>query len=297
MSISRQNLSVVIVTFKSDQVIHDCIQSISDQIKIIVVENSNNKKFKENLEKKYNNVECILSENNLGMGSGNNFGLKRIKTDYAAILNPDVILEKNTIQEIIKVSENISSFSILAPLSNDSNYPNYKVDKKNINTVDDKLPFKVKSVDGYAMVLNLKRINQIESFKNFNYFDENFFMYLENDDFCKRLIESKENIIVVPKSRIKHLGGKSVNQEHSYEVELSRNWHWAWSKFYYNKKHFGFFVAFFTGFPNFLSAVLKFIFYSTLNKKEKKFFYLQRILGFISAMLGKKSFYRAKIKN
>ena len=57
MSISSQNLSVVIVTFKSDQVIHDCIQSISDQIKIIIVDNSSDKKFKENIEKKYNNVE------------------------------------------------------------------------------------------------------------------------------------------------------------------------------------------------------------------------------------------------
>ena len=48
MSISRQTLSAVIVTFKSDQVIHDCIQSISDQIKIIVVDNSNDRKLKEN---------------------------------------------------------------------------------------------------------------------------------------------------------------------------------------------------------------------------------------------------------
>ena len=51
MSISRQTLSVVIVTFKSDQVIHDCIKSIPDQVKIIIVDNSNDKKFKENIEK------------------------------------------------------------------------------------------------------------------------------------------------------------------------------------------------------------------------------------------------------
>ena len=56
MSISIQNLSVVIVTFKSEHVIHDCIQSISDQIKIIIVDNSNDKKFKEEIEKKYKNV-------------------------------------------------------------------------------------------------------------------------------------------------------------------------------------------------------------------------------------------------
>ena len=130
MSISRQNLSAVIVTFKSDQVIHDCIQSISDQIKIIVVDNSNDKKFKENIEKRYKNVECILSENNLGMGSGNNLGLKYVKTDYAIILNPDVILEKNTIEEIINCSNQIQSFAVLAPLSIDPKYPNYKNKKK-----------------------------------------------------------------------------------------------------------------------------------------------------------------------
>ena len=58
------------------------------------------------------------------------------------------------------------------------------------------------------MVLNLKKLNQIENFKNFNYFDENFFMYLENDDLCKRLIDNNENIFIIPKSKIKHLGAK-----------------------------------------------------------------------------------------
>ena len=38
------------------------------------------------------------------------------------------------------------------------------------------------------MVLNLKKINKLK-FKNYNYFDENFFLYLENDDLCKRINE------------------------------------------------------------------------------------------------------------
>ena len=297
MSISRQTLSVVIVTFKSEHVIHDCIQSISDQIKIIVVDNSNDKKFKENIEKKYHNVECILSSSNLGMGSGNNLGLKRVKTDYAIILNPDTILDQNSIEKIIKDSVNLKSFAILAPLSDDTKYPNYKLDKKSLLNVNDNTPFKVKSVDGFAMVLNLIRIKQLENFKDNNYFDENFFMYLENDDLCKRLIDLNENIYVIPKSKVKHLGAKAVNDEHKHEVELSRNWHWMWSKFFYNKKHFGFLFAFLNGFPNFLSAVLKFLFYFSLNKIKKKQIYLQRILGFVNALIGKKSSYRPKINN
>ena len=60
MSISRQNLSIVIVTLKSEKIIDQCIKSINQNIQIIVVEHSNNKKLKEDLEKKYNNLKCIL---------------------------------------------------------------------------------------------------------------------------------------------------------------------------------------------------------------------------------------------
>ncbi len=202
MSISRQTLTIVIVTFKSEKVIENCIKSISDQIKIIIVDNSNDQNLKDSLEKKYKNVECILSSSNLGMGSGNNLGLNNVKTDYALILNPDVILQDDTISEIIKESKKIESFAVLAPLSEDDKYPNYKIkheDKKNINNLN---PFKVKSVDGFAMLLNLNKINEIDDFQNKKYFDENFFMYLENDDFCKRLRQCNQNIFIIPKSRL-----------------------------------------------------------------------------------------------
>ena len=51
MSLSKQILSVVIVSFKSDKVIDNCIQSIPETIDIVVVDNSNNKIFKDSLEK------------------------------------------------------------------------------------------------------------------------------------------------------------------------------------------------------------------------------------------------------
>ena len=51
--------------------------------------------LKKDIEEKYNNVNYILSNKNLGMGYGNNLLLKNVKTDYFLILNPDVILDKN----------------------------------------------------------------------------------------------------------------------------------------------------------------------------------------------------------
>ena len=89
MSISRQNLSIIIVTLKSEKVIHQCIKSISNEIPIIVVENSNNLQFKNDLEKKYPNVKCTLASKNLGMGSGNNLGIKLSTTDYVFLINPE----------------------------------------------------------------------------------------------------------------------------------------------------------------------------------------------------------------
>ena len=293
MSISRQNLTVIIVTFRSENVIHNCIQSIDSDIKVLVVDNSNSKEFKENIENKYKNVSCILSEKNSGMGAGNNLGIKNIKTDFAFILNPDVILEPNSINNLIEESQKLESFGIISPIEVNKDYPNYKLIDSSKKNIDLKEPFKVKSVDGYSMLINLKRLNQID---DFYYFDENFFMYLENDDLCKRLNNKNENIYIIPKSQIKHLGGQAVNNLYKTEVELSRNWHWTWSKFYYNKKHYGYIFALFNGLPNFISSFLKFLIYSIFNDK-KKIIYLNRSKGFISALFGKSSSYRPKIND
>ena len=292
MSISRQNLTVIIVTFKSENVIDNCIQSIGDKVKILVVDNSNSKLLKSNLEKKYKNVSCILSENNVGMGAGNNIGIRNIKTDFALILNPDVVLDSNTIELLISETNKLKSFGIAAPIETNENYPNFKSKKNTSNNNDEMEPFEVQSVDGYAMLLNLKRINELEKF---NYFDENFFMYLENDDLCRRIFNQNEKIYIIPKSKIKHLGGMAVDKTYEYEIELSRNWHWIWSKFYFNKKHHGFLFAFLNGTPTFCSSLLKFLFFLMTNNQKRKDIYLKRLLGFLNALFGKPSHYRPKV--
>ena len=72
-------------------------------------------------------------------------------------------LEKNSLDEILDASKNIDNFGILAPISSKNEYPNYELEK---NTEFDPIkPFKVESVDGFAMVLNLKRLKKIDLIK------------------------------------------------------------------------------------------------------------------------------------
>ena len=293
--ITEENLSFIIVTFKSDEVIHKCISSINPNFKILVVDNSQDNELKNNLEKKYKNVKCIVSKKNLGMGAGNNLGFNLIKKDYVFLINPDVFLKKNTLDEIAKATIKVENFSILAPLLVNKKYPNYKINNKRYTTESTVHPFMVDSVDGFAMLLNLKRIKKILKLKKFNFFDEKFFLFLENDDLCKRIINRDEKIYIVPKARVTHLGAKSVNSKHFIEIEYSRNWHWMWSKYYYNFKHYGFLVAFSKCFPKALSSILKVILFSIIGNQFKKNIYKNRLMGFINSLLGKKSFYRPKI--
>ena len=290
MSITRQNLSVIIVSYKSEYVIENCINSIDSEIEIIVIDNAGNNQLKEKIEAKYKNVKCILSKENLGMGAGNNLGIKNVNRDFVLILNPDVTLEKSSIDEMIIASQEIENFGIIAPLSDKSEYPNYT--KKKMNDFDPIKPFKVKSVDGYAMLLNLKKLKKLNGFY---FFDENFFLYLENEDLCLRLEKNDENIYIVPKSRIHHLGGKAVDPKYKNEIEYLRNWHWMWSKFYFNKKHYGYLIALFKVFKNLISAKIKFFYYLITFNTFKRKIYQMRLLGLMSSMIGKNSYYRPKI--
>ena len=288
MSISGQNLTIVIVTLKSEKIIDQCIKSINKNIPIIVVENSTNQKFKDELESKYKNLRCILSKSNLGMGAGNNIGIKSAKTDYVFVLNPDVKLEPNTLNELFLASEKLSEFSIISPISSDINFPNYGMFNKLQESEKTNLPFKVDYVDGFAMLLNKTK------FRNDVYFDENFFLYLENNDLCLRANKEGGSVFVIPTARINHSGAKTVDSKYKNEVEFSRNWHWVWSKFYFNKKHNGFFQAFISILPSFFSSVIKILIFTLLFNKKKRKIYQFRFSGILNSITGKTSWYRIK---
>ena len=114
MQITKENLTIIIVTIKSQNIIDDCLKSIDPSIKKIIVENSSDREFVENLKKKYENIECYLTGKNLGMGAGNNFGIKKSNTRYVMVLNPDTILKTDTLSQIFDISKNLE-FSILSP--------------------------------------------------------------------------------------------------------------------------------------------------------------------------------------
>ena len=283
MILDLKEITFVIVTYKAKRVIFDCINSLPKFSKIIVVENSYDQELKKELEAKYDNIEVMLNENT-GMGASNNVGIRKSNTKYAFILNPDVMFNQNTFSNLLVSLEKIEDFSIISPINEDGNFPNYEI-KKNYQKISDDI-IEVDNVDGFSMLINKSK------FSDENYFDENFFLYLENTDLCLRQKNKNEKIYILKNSKIKHLGSYTTKQDFSNNLEYVRNWHWMWSKFYYNKKHYGFFSAFTKTFHNLLSAIIKYSFYSILFNNHKKNIYKMRFFGLLNSILGKKSHLR-----
>ncbi len=268
----KKNFTFIITTFKSEDIIDDCLKNLPVECKKIVVENSSNSKLKSNLEFKYKNLECFIMEQNVGYGKANNFGVKKSTTEYVFIINPDVILTSEKFEEIISNLRNIS-FSIAAPIVKDIKV---NFDKKKILQVD--------YVRGYAMIIKREVALSIP-------FDENIFLYLEEIDFCKRAKSKNEKILLV-NSEIKHLGGLSHGNRGDFEMEKSRNWHWMWSSFYYYKKHYGYFYSFLRTFPKFISSLIKCHYFLLKNEKKKSQIYKMRYLGLFQSYRLKESDYR-----
>jgi GT2 family glycosyltransferase len=270
-----KDLTIVIVTFKSEERIFNCLNSISSKIPILVVENSNNENFKKEIETKFANVECILTGGNKGYSAANNIGLNLVKTKYALVLNPDTILDKDAIINFFISAKSTKDFWLMGP-ANDQ--------MVEIDFRDDNLK-EVNNLKGFAIFFNMSKFNK-------KFFDENFFLYFEEIDLCKRVIMNEGKIFLNKKIIIKHEGSSSVNKDNSTELENSRNWHWMWSTFYFQKKYKGFFLATIIVLPKLLSALIKTLFYLSIFNQKKRDIYYYRLSGIFNSMIGRKSWYR-----
>ena len=287
MNLDLNEITFVIVSYKAEKVIYNCLDSLPKTSKKIIIENSYDKQLKRELESKYDNIEVLLNSNN-GMGSSNNIGIKKANTNFVFILNPDVIFKNNTIDELISAIKDIKDFSIISPINSNKSLPNFKTKKKHLET--NKNIIEVDEIDGFSMLINKSKFDQDI------FFDENFFLYLENSDLCLRQKNKNEKIFIITSSEIEHIGSYSTKFDETIdkEMEYIRNWHWMWSKFYFNKKHFGDFAAYLKIFPNLISATFKYLFYLIIFNSHKKKIYKMRFLGILNSIIGNKSYLRPR---
>ena len=144
-NIKFKDISFIIASYRSDSVINSCLNDLPEESPKIIIENSNNKNLKLNLENNYSNLNCILSKKNLGYGVANNIGVKNSNTEYIFIINPDVIINKQSLKDILKII-NEEDFDLAAPIS--SEYNTHDFNNKSFLSVNE--------VKGFAMIMKKK---------------------------------------------------------------------------------------------------------------------------------------------
>lgn len=113
-------ISIIILNYKSKGLTKNCIKSIYKHthgldFEIIVVDNDSNDGVGEMIKKRFKNVIFIQSGSNIGMGGGNNIGIKRAKGDFIAVLNPDIVIKNDIFKKLLDFMQQNNKVGIVAP--------------------------------------------------------------------------------------------------------------------------------------------------------------------------------------
>lgn len=217
-------VSVVILNFKVKKETLACIQSVQKSehknIEIIVVDNNSEDGIEEEI-KKFNDVLFIQSGENLGYTGGNNLGIKKALddgADYIFVLNPDTEIKPDTISNLISIAEDENA-GIIGPKILFGNretiwYAGGILDLANVlgghRGVDEKDEGQYDKIESTDFVTGGAMFVKAEVFKKIGLFDEKYFMYFEDSDFCYRAKKEGIKILYNPKAIVYHENAKSA---------------------------------------------------------------------------------------
>lgn len=213
------------------------------------------------------------------MGKSLNYALQKITTEFAFITQPDVVLSRDCIKNLINVANEFPNAAIVSPLYfDDGKYSKYdfydlKISKHK-KLISSKLnsQFKnympegnicVEAINSTAFLVDIKKIKSIGGW------DENFYTYLEDIDLCLRLRLARFEIIKTPFVSIQHKGFSSHKPENRENINISRIWNFTWSSIYFTKKHRSDLFFWIYYLKIFFKYLTKYIFNFLLNRKKK----------------------------
>jgi len=258
-------VSIIIVNYKVKKELFACLSSILNSkpkvsYELIVVDNDEQKIIEKDLRKKFPSVIYIKNPRNNGYGGGNNLGAAIAEGNNLFFLNPDTVVKKGAIDELVRFINNDKKIGIVAPLLLKPTgqayplqgtkeltpirgifalsfinkiFPNNRYSKRFwIKDWDKHSDKEVDVVPGTAFLIRRN------IFEKAGKFDENFFLYFEEFDLCKRVKELGYKIFINHSAQVVHIWESSTKQ-------VETNSHFSKSRFLYFRKHFGLIHAIF----------------------------------------------------
>jgi len=261
------DLSIVIVSYNSKRFLKNCLRSIYENLgvsnfEVIVVDNSSQDGSVSMLKEEFPQVKIIENQKNLGFARANNQALKKCQGKYILLLNPDTELFSTTLDQMLFFMDQhpdagalgirtwsdpqktfqwgadilltpilfIFEFTLLGKL-----FPQNRIFKKcweaDRKIFDCQSYSLVETIDGDCLLVRKEILEEV------GFLDEDFFMYYEDLDWCRRIKEKGWSLYYLAEAEVVHYAWKSSsNRDEAYRTFLN-------GMGPYLKKNFGRFEA------------------------------------------------------
>ena len=235
------DISIILVNFNTKDVIFSAINSCLEEgskvkKEIIVVDNGSMDGSYEFLREKFRNIpDVILIKNkeNLGFSKAVNIALKISKGSYKFLLNSDTKITKHIISDIISFFERDKKIGVIGTKlilpdgttqKSCFNFPSfgnaiseYWLGKKNAYS-----SFYNDNITEVDAVVGASFLIAPEAYKKVGLFDEKYFMYFEDLDYCRRVKKAGFKVIYYPKASVFHHHGLSGSKLVEYDDQWRR---------------------------------------------------------------------------
>ncbi len=233
-----KDLAIQIVNYKTKKYLEDCLDDVLADLKgnnlnyeISVLDNDSGDNLLD-LEEKYSKdkINFCYSSKNLGFGGGHNFLAKKADSKFLLILNPDLkFIEKQTIKRLFLEIDKNKNIKIVGPKVMTKENKPQRWDHGQLKGLLAKITLRsgnsywknLKEASSVAWVSGTFLMIETKTFKKIKGFDENFFLYKEEEDLCLRVRDLAGEIWYFPQIKICHIGSV-VAKRYEYMEKSSR---------------------------------------------------------------------------
>lgn len=265
---NKLDISIIIVSFNTINLLRDCLQSLVKEAgnvnyETIVIDNASKDGSADMVECEFPEVKLIRSEINLGFGAANNLGFAKARGEYIVLLNSDAFLKPHALEKALTYMQADSTIGLggarlvgpkeewqpsarmFPSLLNDfltisglsSKYPKSRFFGRVDRTWAD--PNQAAMVDWVPGAFSIIPRSVLEEV---GYFNEDFFLYYEEVELCKRINSAGYKIWYWPDVVVTHLGGESSKTQTQFSMSDSGKQIYLWemrSALLFYRKHYG----------------------------------------------------------
>lgn len=223
-------VTAIVVTYFSDAVLQKCLTSLKNLEEIIVIDNGGTAQPE--------GVTFLRNKRNIGFGRAINRALKKVKTPYVLIINPDAELQPEALEKLRALLETYSDAAIVSPLLQDGEgfvRTSWRLDHFRPRARKRKQeilgPFCAGHIAAAVWLVKTDALKKIGGF------DKKIFLFFEDDDVTLRMREAGYSVLIEPTAQALHLQGQSSRT--TIRSIYLRNFQYAVSQIYFTRKHRG----------------------------------------------------------